>query len=116
MRVTIGTTLWIAFCVDLVGPEIVMTGHPDDVPSLARGVISQVERSGYRAYQLVDHIADKVAAMYELHGEARVPSTRYRDLVDLVAIVTGASVGAAEPATAITSAFERRGLFLPELF
>lgn len=41
---------------------------------------------------MVDHVADKVAATYERHGEDRRPSTRFRDLVDLVAIVTAASV------------------------
>jgi hypothetical protein len=49
----------------------------------------------HRAYPLVDHVADKVAAMFELHGEKCAPSTRYRDLVDLVAIVISASVDAA---------------------
>jgi hypothetical protein len=39
-----------------------MTGQPDDVPPLARGVIPEVDQRGYRAYPLVDHVADKVAA------------------------------------------------------
>src|ERR1700730_13980464 len=56
---------------------------------------------GYRAYTLVDHVADKVAAMYELHGAIAVPSTRYRDLVDLVAVVISVSV----PARARSSRF-----------
>ncbi len=116
IRATIGGTVWAAFHVDLVGPEIVMTGQPEDVPPIARGVIPEVEQSGYRAYPLVDHVADKVAAMYELHGEARWPSTRFRDLVDLVAIVTGARVGAVQQGSAITSEFERRSLSLPSSF
>lgn len=37
-------------------------------------------------YPIVDHAADKVCAMYELHGLHRTVSTRYRDLVDLVLI------------------------------
>ncbi len=32
----IGTTVWAAFHVDLVGADLVMTGTPDDVPPLAR--------------------------------------------------------------------------------
>jgi len=116
INATIGGTTWFVFHVDLVGPEIVMTGHPDDVPPLVRGAIPDVEQSGYRAYPLVDHVADKVAAMYELHGSARVPSTRYRDLVDLVAIVLGASVRAEEQRMAIVSELERRGLIIPESF
>ena len=93
-----------------------MTGQPEDVPPLARGVIPEVGQRGYRAYPLVDHIADKVAATYERHGEERRPSTRYRDLVDLVAIVTSASVGAASQRAALTSEFDRRGLTLPTSF
>jgi hypothetical protein len=61
-----------------VGSDIRMTGQPEDVPPLARGVIPEVEQRGYRAYPLVDHVADKVAAMYERHGEDHRPSTRFR--------------------------------------
>jgi hypothetical protein len=86
----IGTTTWLAFHVDLVGTDIRMTGRPDAVPPLAQGAIPEVEQHGYRAYPLADHVADKIAATYEEHGETRRPSTRYRDLVDLVAIVNGA--------------------------
>jgi hypothetical protein len=89
VRTFIGASIWVEFRVDLVGSDLRMTGQPDDVPPLARGVIPEVEQRGYRAYPLVDHIADKVAAIYERHGEDRRPSTRYRDLVDLVAITTG---------------------------
>jgi hypothetical protein len=49
---------------------------------------------GTRRTPLIDHVADKVAATYERYGETRMPSTRYRDLVDLISIVTGTSVPA----------------------
>lgn len=39
-----------------------------------------------RLYPLGDQIADKVAAMYEVHGGN--PSGRYRDLVDLIVMTT----------------------------
>lgn len=45
-----------------------------------------------------------------------MPSTRYRDVVDLVAIVTGAPIAADAQRTALTSEFERRGLSLPGAF
>jgi hypothetical protein len=112
----IGASTWVEFRVDLVGSGLRMTGLPDDVPPLARGVIPEVEQRGYRAYPLVDHIADKLAAIYEHHGEDRRPSTRYRDLVDLVAIITGASVSAETQSAALRSEFERRGLALPHQF
>lgn len=116
VNATIGATTWVEFHVDLVGSDLRMTGQPEDVPPLARGVIPEVEQRGYRAYPLVDHVADKIAATYERHGEERRPSTRYRDLVDLVAIVTGASVEAAAQCVALRSEFERRGLVLPTSF
>lgn len=116
VNATIGATTWVEFRVDLVGSDLRMTGQPEDVPPLARGVIPEVEQRGYRAYPLVDHVADKIAATYERHGEERRPSTRYRDLVDLVAIVTGASVEAAAQCVALRSEFERRGLVLPTSF
>lgn len=112
----IGATTWAAFHVDLSGTDIRMTGQPEDVPPVARGLIPEVEQRGYRAYPLADHVADKVAATYEQHGEGRNPSTRYRDLVDLVAIALGASVESTAQVTAIRSEFERRGLMLPESF
>jgi hypothetical protein len=112
----IGATTWVEFHIDLVGADVRMTGQPDDVPPLARGVIPNVEQRGYKAYPLVDHIADKVAATYERHGEAQTPSTRFRDLVDLVAIVTGASLDADLQRKALVSEFERRQLTLPRHF
>ncbi len=116
VNAVIGATTWVEFHVDLVGSDRRMTGQPEDVPPLARGVIPEVEQRGYRAYPLVDHVADKIAATYERHGQDRRPSTRYRDLVDLVAIVTGTSVPAAAQAAALRSEFERRGLKLPDRF
>jgi len=112
----IGATTWIRFHLDLVGTAVQMTGQPDDVPPLARGLIPDVAQRGYRAYPLVDHVADKVAATYERYGTSRMPSTRYRDLVDLIAIITGASVEATAQRTALESEFARRGLALPNHF
>jgi hypothetical protein len=93
-----------------------MTGAPENVPPLARVIMPDVEQHGYRAYPLVDHVADKVAAMFETHGDKGVPSTRYKDLVDLVAIVIAASVGAAPTMAALRSEAERRGITLPARF
>jgi hypothetical protein len=116
VRSFIGPTLWAAFHVDLVGSEIRMTGEPEPVPPLARVLIPDVEQHGYRAYPLVDHIADKVAAMFERYGKAAAPSTRYRDLVDLVAIVLAARADAEPQLAALRSEASRRGLRLPTRF
>jgi predicted nucleotidyltransferase component of viral defense system len=39
-----------------------------------------------RVFPVEDHVAEKICAMYELHQVHRTPSTRAKDLVDLVLI------------------------------
>jgi len=112
----VGNTVWVRFHVDLVGTDLRMTGEPEDVPPLARVVMPDVEQHGYRVYPLVDHVADKVCAIVERHGPTEAPSTRFRDLVDLVAIVLAASVGAEPQMAALRSEADRRGLQLPTRF
>ena len=75
-----------------------------------------LEQHGYRAYPLADHLADKIMAILQRYGERQLPSTRYRDLVDLVAIVTTSSVAADAVSTALASEAERRDLRLPAQF
>jgi hypothetical protein len=113
---SIGTTVWASFSVDLVGSDLRMTGEPEPVPPLARVVMPDLEQHGYRAYPLVDHVADKVVAMFELHGESGMPSTRFKDLVDIVAIVRSSSVDAEPQLTALRSEADRRGIALPARF
>jgi hypothetical protein len=48
--------------------------------------------------------------------DRETPSTRYKDLVDLVAIVTEASVTADPQMKALRSEAERRGITLPSSF
>lgn len=112
----VGTTTWAGFHVDLIGSGLRMTGQPEHVPPLAENAIPEVAQHGYQAYPLVDHVADKIAATYERYGTAGMPSTRYRDLIDLVSIVAGASIPASEQITALASEFDRRQLKLPAAF
>ncbi len=115
-KLYIGTTEWAVFSVDLVGEQLAMTGEPDEVPPLARVAIPDVEQRGYKAYPLVDHVADKVVATFDRYGSGGLPSTRYKDLLDLVAIVTSAEIDAAAQGAALTSEAERRGVRLPDRF
>jgi hypothetical protein len=112
----VGTTAWAQFHVDLVGSDVTMTGEPENVPALARVVMPDVEQHGYRAYPLVDHVADKVAATFDRYGDTKAPSTRYKDLVDLVAIVTQVSVEAQPQMAALASEAKRRRVGLPQRF
>ena len=110
---SVGSTVWQKFHVDLTGDSLRMTGQPDDVPPLARLGMPSVEQPGYRAYPLVDHIADKMVATFQRYGEGNTPSTRFKDLVDLVAIVSTASVEAGSQTAALRSEADRRGVALP---
>jgi hypothetical protein len=110
----VGNTRWAAFHVDLVGSNLRMTGEPEDVPPLAAVSMPDLRQHGYRVYPLVDHVADKVCAIFERHGVTDEPSTRYKDLVDLVAIVLARSVEALPQMAALRSEAARRGLRLPE--
>jgi Nucleotidyl transferase AbiEii toxin, Type IV TA system len=112
----IGATPWASFHVDLSGDELRMTGQPEDVPPLARVTLPDFSQHGYRAYPLVDHVADKIVATVQRYGSTRMPSTRYKDLVDLVAIVTGASVAADAQIKALISEAGRREVRLPASF
>jgi Nucleotidyl transferase AbiEii toxin, Type IV TA system len=55
-------------------------------------------------YPLVDHVADKVMAILQRYGETQAPSTRYKDLVDLVAILSEAPIEVNSQRTALTLA------------
>jgi hypothetical protein len=112
----VGATEWAKFHVDLVGADMRMTGDPEHVPPLARVDMPGVEQHGYRAYPLADHLADKVVATVQRYGTQALPSTRYKDLVDLVAIIAGASLDAEQARRALLSEAERRGVTLPAHF
>jgi len=112
----VGATLWVSFHVDVIGAALKMTGEPDDVPALARVGMPALEQRDYRAYPLVDHVADKVVAMFDRYSSSAAPSTRYKDLVDLVAIARGASVEAEAQIAALRSEAARREVELPGRF
>lgn len=112
----VGATPWKEFHVDLVGSDLRMTGEPEPVPPLARIVMPDVEQHGYRAYPLADHVADKVVATFQRYGPQQLPSTRYKDLIDLVGIITGANLDAGATLRALSSEAERRGVALPGRF
>ncbi len=112
----IGQQEWERFHVDLVGSDLRMIDEPDHVPPIAQVDLPELQQRGYRAYPLVDHVADKIAATFELYGQSQTPSTRYRDLVDLVAIARGASIAAEQQLRSLRSEAERRGVTLPQTF
>jgi predicted nucleotidyltransferase component of viral defense system len=61
-----------------------------------------------RMWPLEDHVADKIAAMYERHGESLRPSTRFKDLVDLVLIALNSPVRGPAAHAALHAEVRRR--------
>jgi hypothetical protein len=112
----IGTATWAGFHVDLLADNVRMTGLPDEVPSLTRIDMPGLVHRPYRAYPLVDHIADKTCAILERLGPARRPSSRFKDLIDLVVLVAHATPTAAAQRAALVSEAARRGFPLPSHF
>ncbi|MGW5259780.1 nucleotidyl transferase AbiEii/AbiGii toxin family protein [Microbispora sp. NPDC004025] len=111
--IRVGVEAWLGprrferFGVDLVTGGII-TGHPEVSPPALSLDIPGLVRPPYRLYPLVDTVADKVMAMLEVRNGR--PSTRFRDLVDLVLIARSRSLRAEALRTAFTSEAHRREL------
>ena len=67
----------------------------------------------FRIYPLPDQIADKVCAMYGTYGQQQAPSTRYRDLADLVTIIASTTFDAATTKKALVAESRHREIELP---
>lgn len=103
----LGPRVFERFGVDLVTGAVI-TGYPEEAQPLLGLTIPGLVRPGYRLYPLVDSVADKVMAIVETH-QGR-PSTRFRDLADLVAVAHGHRVRARDLGAAFQSERGRRGL------
>src|SRR5262249_37815182 len=99
----LGGVGWARFPVDVGSDGVCMTGVPDDVPPLTPVQIPGLIRPHYKAYPMQDHIADKTCAMLERYGTAKLPSSRFKDLVDLVVLTGAARTSADGQREAITS-------------
>lgn len=114
----LGATQFAAFHVDLV-TGIAMTAQPDEAQPLVPLELPGIPAASYRVYPIVDHVADKVCALLEVHpravGPAR-PSTRYLHLADLAVIAHTQRLDAGPLAHAVKSEARRRGLSLPDAF
>ncbi|RAX20037.1 MULTISPECIES: nucleotidyl transferase AbiEii/AbiGii toxin family protein [unclassified Actinomyces] len=60
-----------------------------------------------------NHLADKICALYELHGKTRTASTRYRDLADIVRIVAHLDFDAARLSEMLDHESRRRRIPQP---
>lgn len=102
----LGDTVFEIFRVDVV-VEQTMTADPESTLPIEPVEIAGLRSVPYRTYPIADQIADKHAAMIDIY--AGQPSTRYRDLVDLVLIATTQTVDSGALNTALVSEHRRRG-------
>ena len=112
----IGIREWESFNVDLVGEAAGMTGEPDTVPALARIDLAELRQPGYRVWPLADHVADKLAATFATYGRSNRPSTRVKDLIDLVVLAHCAHVSADDAMAAVRAQARLRDVVLPGRF
>lgn len=103
-----------ALTVDLASP-VRVTADPDVVQ--LRPVLTlpgHPELPAFALYPVVDQIADKLCAMYELHGrDGTSVSTRHHDLFDLGTLVLGEQINAEALRIAIEAETQGRTLVLP---
>lgn len=104
-----GVTKAADFSVDLVIGSII-TGAPELRQSAPTIAMPGLESPRCLLYPMADHIADKICATFELHTAAGLPSSRFRDLADLVVIARTQHVDADALRTAITAETAHRGL------
>lgn len=105
---------WAEFSIDLAldshavaAPDRVRPTPVLEMPGLA-------PPPEFVVYALADQVADKVGAMYERHGVEQWASSRFRDLVDLVLIVSSAELEA-EPLVSALAAQPSHRPALPGL-
>lgn len=116
--VTIKVTAYIGarygtFPIDL-SRELTMVAAPErikpipiiELPGLA-------DPPKVTVYPLADQVADKVCAMYEVHGDGGHASSRFRDLIDLALIIRSCDLDSANVLRALKSESGRRQLELP---
>lgn len=97
-----------SFKIDLVAGSIITAPVEEVRPGNRIELPRLGDAAPYRLYPLVDHIADKVCAIHEMHGDKR--STRSRDLVDVLVIAATQRVDSRALIVAIDTERRHRGL------
>jgi predicted nucleotidyltransferase component of viral defense system len=107
-RVMFGLRQLSTVSVDVVAAELHPVGRLTVEQLAAPFVIDSSPWPEIRMWPLEDHAADKIAAMYERHREQLVPSTRFKDLVDLVLIACNSALDGAITHQALHAEVRRR--------
>ncbi len=107
--VRLGDRVFEKFSIDLMA-DVHYVNTPDMVNPLTPASVPGLVTHPYQVYPLADLVADKTMATVDRYGRSGLPSTRYRDLVDLVAISNTCTLDAAELRASILSEQSRRGI------
>lgn len=91
------------------------TQPPEHVSPVNRVEIPGVETSDYLVYPLPDQLADKLCAIMEVQPGGW-PSSRMKDLVDVVSYATHETFSLAQLSLAVESECARRGMDVPRRF
>lgn len=113
VRVSLGNAVFDQFSIDITSRRHV--DSPVDMIPL-RAVIDHhtlADLPRVPTTPAENHLADKVCAMYELHGPSSLPSTRYRDLADIVRLIRAAELDAARLIQVLRREEGRRKITLP---
>lgn len=103
----LGRRTFESFHIDLV-TGVRVTGLAETAAPIVAVDIPGLVRPDYRIYPLVDSVVDKVCAIVERHKGR--PSTRFRDLCDLVLIAGTQALDAGKLRNALNSEHHRRAL------
>lgn len=107
-KVMFGLRQLATVSVDVVAAELHPVGRLTVEQLTAPFAIDSSPWPEIRMWPLEDHVADKIAAMYERHRERLLPSTRFKDLVDLVLIACNSTLDGATTHRALHAEVRRR--------
>lgn len=117
LTVRLGATTIDTFTVDITNRPGFETNVEAIQPEPVIVIDDVEDLPPFLAIPLAHQVADKLCAMYEIHHHAgiEVPSSRYRDLVDLVIITTSHVIhlDANATITAVTDEQQRRAMTIP---
>lgn len=113
IQVRLGNQLFDEFSIDATDRHL-NDGSPDHLSLIPPFADQTLEKLPVvPTVPVENHLADKICAMYETHGERNLPSTRFRDLADIVRIIQDLSFSAAELHQILLEEAARRKMNLP---
>jgi len=86
------------------------TGELETLSPANRLPLARLRTFDYVLYPIVDQVADKLCATHSRYGESRAPSSRVKDLIDLLIVSLTESLDARRLWIAVATEIKRRDL------